>query len=84
MQGAAPAKFWPRGVEGSAGNVRVQKNHGPDAGELHKQLAQKTAIYVTKLVIWVDWHWGCSSFGRAPASHAGGTGFDYLLLHGEH
>ena len=24
---------------------------------------------------------GCSSNGRAPASHAGGTGIDTLLLH---
>ena len=25
--------------------------------------------------------WGCSSNGRAPALHAGGTGIDTLLLH---
>jgi hypothetical protein len=25
--------------------------------------------------------WGCSSHGRAPALHAGGTGIDTLLLH---
>ena len=28
-----------------------------------------------------DYTWGCSSHGRAPALHAGGTGIDTLLLH---
>ena len=38
---------------------------------------------VCVLCCFVWWHlhnWGCSSSGRAPALHAGGTGIDTLLL----
>ena len=53
------------------------------AGGLHTLIPVTAvlSIYIVKSAYVADTPRVCSSFGRAPASHAGGTVFDSLLIH---
>ena len=44
--------------------------------KISKHLVQITLIRINKQLVREVSTWGCSSNGRAPALHAGGTGFD--------